>query len=227
MSVCGPQTKFFRRQSWVHHQGVSIGHGFVRIGQDFVCVGPHFVRGPSGVLRKTSERCPYVVRGQQLVRRPSWVHHKDVRMGQGFVRIGQDFALVGQHIVRKGQGFVRVGQHFVRGPSGVLKKTSERCPYVVRGQELVRRPSWVHHKDVRMEQGFVRIGQGFVRIGQHFVRMGQDLVRVGQEFVRGPSGMLQKTSKRCQIMVLGQNFLCRPSWAHHKDARMGKGFKTQ
>ena len=126
--------KFFRRQSWVHHQGVPMGHAFVRIGEDFVCVGPYFVRGPSGFLQKTSERCPYVVCRQDLVRIPSWVHHKDVRMGPGFVRIGQDF--------------VRVGQHFVRGPSGVLQKALKRCPYLVRGQDLVRRPSWVHHKDV-------------------------------------------------------------------------------
>ena len=76
-----------------------------------------------------------------------------------------------------------------------------------------------------MGQGFVRIGQDFVRVGQHFVRMGQDFVRVGQDFVRWPSLVLPKTSKRCPIMVHGQNFVCRPSWVHHKDVIWDKDLK--
>ena len=128
--------------------------------------------------------------------------NKDIRMRQGFVRIGQGFVRIGQHFVRIGQYFVRMGQHFARGPSWVLQKISERCPYVVRGQELVCRSSWVHHKDVRMGQGFVCIGQAFVRDGQHFVRMGQDFVRVGQDFVRGPSDNGPRT-KFCLQTILG------------------------
>ena len=97
-----------------------------------VC-SPRTIQGGPKDIKKESINSP---RKFKFVRRPSWVHHKDVRMGQGFVRIGQDFVRVGQHFVRMGQDFVRMRQHFVRGPSWVLQKTSERCPYVVRGQDL-------------------------------------------------------------------------------------------
>ena len=83
-----------------------------------VC-SPRTIQGGPKDIKKESINSP---RKFKFVRRPSWVHHKDVRMGQGFVRIGQDF--------------VRVGQHFVRGPSRVLQKALKRCPYVVRGQDL-------------------------------------------------------------------------------------------